>query len=389
LRIRTLNLTNFRNFADLSVEFSDRRNVILGANAEGKTNILDAVHMLGVGRSHRERRDPNLVKFGEDYYRIEGVFDHIGVRTTIEVAYSADGKRIRINGKNARTSDLIGLAAVVITSPDDIDLIKGGPQLRRRFLDIAISQASREYLVTLQQYARALAQRNVLLKDARDRGEKPGTDVWDEAVIDAGSKVVAMRYGFLEFLSPMVEDGFGLISGAASTTALVYEPRGYSVEAGLGDGGGVEAGAGGTAGTPASIEADSIAGALREALERNRDSEIGRGYTMVGPHVDDFRFLADGRDLRPFGSEGEQRTAVLALRCAEAGAIEKRLDKSPIVLLDDIFAELDDARGAALISLISRFDQIVLTSSRQSPLGAEKVHRIHVKGARVTYDGEA
>lgn len=377
LRIRTLTLKNFRNFADLSVRFSDRRNVILGANAEGKTNILDAVHMLGVGRSHRERRDSNLVKFGEDYYRIEGVFDHIGVKTTIEVAYSVEGKRIRINGKNARTSDLVGLAAVVITSPDDIDLIKGGPQLRRRFLDIAICQTSREYLATLQQYVRALAQRNVLLKDARDGGEKPDTGVWDKALIEAGSRVVAMRYGFLDFLSPMVQEGFSLICGAETGTALTYEPRGYSPEAGKAP----EA-------EPVP-QADVIAAALREALERNRDGEVGRGYTMVGPHVDDFTFLADGRDLRTFGSEGEQRTAVLSLRCAEASAIKRRLDKSPIVLLDDIFAELDDARGAALISLISRFDQIVLTSSRQSPLGAEKVHRISVKDARVTYDGEA
>jgi DNA replication and repair protein RecF len=369
LRIRTLNLTNFRNFSDLSVDFSDRRNVILGRNAEGKTNILDAVHLLGVGRSHRERRDSNLVKFGEDYYRVEGVFDHIGVKTTIEVAYNAEGKRIRVNGKTARASDLIGLAAVVITSPDDIDLIKGGPQERRRFLDIAISQASRDYLKTLQQYVRALAQRNVLLKDARDRGERPNTGVWDAALVDNGARVVAMRYAFLELLGPKVESNFSLISGAAAETELAYEPRGYSPE-----------------GQPVS---DLIAGALTEALERNRDSEFSRGYTMVGPHVDDFRFLAAGRDLRQFGSEGEQRTAVLSLRCAEAAAIEERLQKAPIVLLDDIFAELDDSRAAALISLISGFDQIVLTSSRQSPLGAEKVHRIYVREARVTYDGEA
>jgi DNA replication and repair protein RecF len=297
------------------------------------------------------------------------VFDHIGVRTTIEVAYNADGKRIRVNGKNARTSDLIGLAAGVITSPDDIDLIKGGPQLRRRFLDIAISQTSRDYLRTLQQYVRALAQRNVLLRDARDRGERPKTEVWDTALVDNGSRVVAMRYGFLEFLGPRVEANFSLISGSSSKTGLVYDPRGYSPEG--------------------EADAGQVASALRNALEKTRDSEIGRGYTMVGPHVDDFRFLAGGRDLRQFGSEGEQRTAVLSLRCAEAGAIEERLEKAPIVLLDDIFAELDDSRAAALISLISGFDQIVLTSSRQSPLGAEKVHRIHVKDARVTYDGEA
>jgi DNA replication and repair protein RecF len=374
LRIRTLRLTNFRNFDDLKVDFSDRRNVILGANAEGKTNILDAVHMLGVGRSHRERRDSNLVKFGEEYYRIEGVFDHIGVKTTIEVAYNADGKRIRLNGKEARGPDLIGLAAVVITSPDDIDLVKGGPQLRRRFLDIAISQTSREYLKTLQQYVRALAQRNVLLRDARERGDRPNTAVWDKALVDTGARVVAHRLGFLDFLTPQVEANFKLISGGSSEVALPYEARIY----GIGD-----AAAGGEA------VQEHIASAFMEAIERNRDGEIARGYTLVGPHVDDFRFVVDNRDIRQFGSEGEQRTSVLSLRCAEATAIEERLGKAPIVLLDDVFAELDDARGAALISLISGFDQIILTSARQSPLGGEKVHRIHVKDRRVTYDGEA
>jgi DNA replication and repair protein RecF len=382
LRIRTLRLTNFRNFGELSVEFSDRRNVILGANAEGKTNVLDAVHILGVGRSHRDRRDSNLIKFEEEYYRIEGVFDHIGVRTTIEVAYSSEGKRIRVNGKEARGPDLIGLAAVVITSPDDIDLIKGGPQLRRRFLDIAISQTSREYLRTLQQYVRALAQRNVLLRDARDRGEKPNTAVWDRALVETGAKVVALRIGFLESLVPQVEADFNLISAGRAALALVYEPRGYRAAGGANG----AAGAAGAGGVPG--EGD-LAAALMEAVERNREGEIQRGYTLVGPHVDDFRFAADGRDIRQFGSEGEQRTAVLALRCAEASAIRERLGKAPIVLLDDVFAELDDARGAALISLISGFDQIVLTSSRESPLGAEKVHRIHLKDGRVTYDGQA
>ncbi len=374
MRIRALHLTNFRNFGDLRVEFSERRNVILGANAEGKTNILDAVHMLGVGRSHRERRDSNLVKFGEEYYRIEGVFDHIGVKTTIEVAYNADGKRIRLNGKEARGPDLIGLAAVVITSPDDIDLIKGGPHLRRRFLDIAISQTSRDYLKTLQQYVRALAQRNVLLRDGRDKGDRPNTAVWDRALVETGAKVAAHRIGFLEFMTPEVEANFNLISGGASRLELPYEPRSYD-----------------TGDAPDGGEAalGHIAEAFSEALSRNRDSEIARGYTLVGPHVDDFKFLVGGRDIRQFGSEGEQRTSVLALRCAEATAIEKRLGKAPIVLLDDVFAELDDARGAALISLISGFDQIILTSARQSPLGGEKVRRIHVKDRRVTYDGQA
>ena len=138
MRIAKVHLTNFRNFADETVGFGARRNVLLGANAQGKTNVLEAIHVLGVGRSHRDRKDANLVRLGQAYYRIEGIFEDIGVRTAIEVAYADDRKRIRINGKEARPSDLIGLVGVVISSPDDIDLVKGAPRFRRQFLDIAI-----------------------------------------------------------------------------------------------------------------------------------------------------------------------------------------------------------------------------------------------------------
>ena len=373
LRIQKLSLTNFRNFADVGVEFSDLPNVILGANATGKTNILDAVHILSVGRSHRERREYNLVRFGEEYYRIEGVFDHIGVKTTIEVVYSPEGKRVRLNGKEARGTDLIGLAAAVITSPDDIDLVKGGPLLRRRFLDIGISQTSRQYLASLQQYVRALAQRNVLLRKAKETGERADTAVWDDTLVKAGSEVVSLRLEFLGYLEPMVERDFGLISGMGGEVSLAYEPRGYSLGARGGN-------------MPGS---DEIRALLAEVIGRNQEIELMRGYSLYGPHVDDFSFSSNGLDLRQFGSEGEQRTAVLALRCAEAAAIKERLGKAPILLLDDVFAELDDARSAALIALISGFDQIVLTSSRESPLGDMEVHRIYVENGRIRYDGQA
>jgi DNA replication and repair protein RecF len=364
LRIRTLRLTNFRNFGDITVEFGERRNVILGGNAEGKTNVLDAVHILGVGRSHRERREANLVKFGEEFYRIEGVFDQKGVKTVIEVAFGAEGKRIRINGKEARGSDLIGLAAVVITCPDDIGLVKGSPLGRRRFIDIAMCQMNRGYLRDLQQYYRVLAQRNMLFRKGGESRAGRDAAVWDKGLVDAGEKVVGERVEFLKMLSPMVKADYNTISGELVEISVAYQPRGYRIE--------------GTRG---------IADGLRAAMEKNRENEAARGYSLVGPHVDDFSFLIGGRDMRQFGSEGEQRTAVLALRCAEARAIEERLEKPPIVLLDDVFAELDENRSAALISLIARFDQIILTASRSSPLGAENVRRIHVERGRVRYDG--
>jgi DNA replication and repair protein RecF len=372
LHIQRIQLTNFRNFADVEVELGEKRNLVLGANAQGKTNLLEAMHVLGFGRSHRDRKDQNLVRFGETYYRIEGAVEHIGVRTTIEVAYGQERKRIRLNCKEARPATLIGLAPVVLSSPDDIDLIKRSPGYRRAFLDMAISQVSREYLAHYQGYARALAQRNMLLKRVQGgRAAKGETDVWDEALIDLGARIVTGRVAFLAEIRPRVEEDFGLMSGAATALELVYEPRGYA----LGGSGAEGAGAGGPK------------QGLRDALRANRQLELVRGFTLFGPHVDDFKFACDGRDIRMFGSEGEQRTGVLALRCAEVELIKAKIGHYPIVLLDDVFAELDERRGQALTSLISGFDQIVLTSSRPGAIGGSDIRKIVVAEGRISYGG--
>jgi DNA replication and repair protein RecF len=375
LRIKKIHLTNFRNFADEWVEFGPGRNLILGSNAQGKTNLLEAIHILGVGRSHRDRKDANLVSFNEDFYRIEGVFDHIGVRTVIEVSNSAERKRLRLNGKEIKPAELIGLVGVVISSPDDINLIKGSPGLRRTFLDMAISQSSREYLGNLQHYVRALAQRNKLLKAYQER-RVPAADAtaWDRRLIEAGSRVVMGRVRYLAEIAPEVGRNFDFMArgeGAPcgepespGTVELPYQPKGYSLDDGC--------------------EAEER---LAAALEAHRELEMIRGYSLCGPHVDDFGFLADGRDIRQFGSEGEQRTSVLALRCAEVSAMQRRTGRYPVVLLDDVFAELDEARSTALTALISGFDQILLTSSRLIPLPDDDIHQITVSGGKVGGNG--
>lgn len=364
MRIERITLTNFRNFSSAAVEFGPRRNLVLGPNAQGKTNLLEAIHILCVGRSHRDRKDENLVRFGETFYRIEGAIEHIGVRTTIEVAYGDERKRIRVNAKETRPANLIGLTPVVASSPEDIDLIKRSPAYRRTFLDMALSQLGREYLVTLQQYMRALAHRNVLIRQRQEgRVSRSEADVWDKAVVDLGERIVTARIAFLAEMEPKVGESFSAMSGAPAGAQLIYEPRGYGLEGG----------------------ASGVREGLTAALEATRHLELVRGFTLFGPHVDDFKFLCDGRDIRLFGSEGEQRTAVLALRCAEVSLIRAKAGYYPIVLLDDVFAELDEARSRALTSLISNFDQILLTSSRGAPLAEGDIEEIIVAEGRITY----
>lgn len=378
MRIRRIHLTNFRNFRDVQVDFGQRRNIILGANAQGKTNLLEAIHLLGVGRSHRDRRDAHLVRFGETFYRIEGVFEHIGVKTTIEVSYTPEHKRVRVNGKEARPADLIGLVGVVISSPDDIDLIKGSPGFRRTFLDMALSQISREYLKDLQTYFRALAQRNRLLKAAQGRAVDPSQmAAWDRSMIEAGARVVKVRVAYLADIRPSVDDNFGRISGRREEISLTYDAKGYKT--GTGPDGDKD--------TDQALA--TITAGLGKALAAHREVEQARGYTLVGPHVDDFKFLSAGRDIRQFGSEGEQRTAVLALRCSEVDAMNQTMGRYPIVLLDDVFAELDEHRSSALTALISGFDQILLSSSRPAPQADEDIHRMTVVDGRIEQSGPA
>lgn len=375
MRIERVGLTNFRNFASAEVELSARRNLVVGPNAQGKTNLLEAIHILCVGRSHRDRKDENLVRFGETFYRIEGTVEHIGVRTTVEVAYGEQRKRIRVNAKETRPANLIGLTPVVASSPEDIDLIKRSPGYRRTFIDMALSQLSRDYLVTLQQYMKALAHRNVLIRRRQEgRATRSESDVWDQAIVDLGERIVTSRIQFLGEMEREVEENFSVIGGEPTRIELIYEPRGYSLD-----------GRAETKGSGQGFAGGGVREGLARALEAMRQLELVRGFTLFGPHVDDFKFLCGGRDIRIFGSEGEQRTAVLALTCAEVSLIRAKAGYYPIVLLDDVFAELDESRSGALTSLISGFDQIILTSSRRTPPAEGEIEEIMVAEGRITY----
>jgi len=365
VHIQQIRLTNFRNFSETVVSFSERRNLIIGRNAQGKTNLLEAIHILGVGRSHRERREANLIKFGESFYRIEGVFSHIGVRNVVEVAYGEQRKRIRINGKDVRPVDLIGFVGVVISSPEDIALVKGSPGVRRLFLDVAVSQIRKDYLKALQRYLRVLEQRNELLRRAQVTGQVPSQiSIWTGKLIEIGGEIVTHRLRYLSEIESMVSGNFQSIAGRDHAVRLVYSPKGYELD---GNGGVTEP--------------------MARALDEMADAEVSRGHTLIGPHLDDFMFEVDRRDLRLFGSEGEQRTAVLALRCAEAQAMKTLTGRMPIVLLDDVFAELDNERASALRALISKFDQIILTSARPVEIDSESLHVIEISEGRVTSVG--
>ncbi|MGQ9809754.1 MAG: DNA replication/repair protein RecF [bacterium] len=365
MHIRKIRLTNFRNFTDVTVWFSKGPNLILGNNGEGKTNLLEAIHLLGLGRSHRERKDANLMKLGTGHYRVEGQFLSKDLNWIIEVGFDGDRKVIKVNGKEAKPTELIGLVGIVVSAPDDIDIIKGSPSLRRSFIDIAISQIDREYLITLQRYQRILNQRNTLLRSSQIRPDL-GREIrtWDNKLIEAGSILIEKRIEYIRLLTPIFERNLRTVAERSLRASVVYVPKGYRLD-------------------------QRVDEALRKELERLRDFEIARGYTLAGPHSDDLCFSVDGKDLRVFGSEGEQRSAVIALKCAEADLLISQVHRPPILLLDDVFAELDERRSEAVGALISKFDQIILTSSREAEVTWGALNVIRIKEGSVIQDGGA
>ncbi|MRR09399.1 DNA replication/repair protein RecF [bacterium] len=360
MHLSSLTGTGFRNLAGFSLEFDPQRNIFIGPNGAGKTNLLEAIYYLCIGRSMRAHaEDQQLVGFSSALLRLEGRAATAQGPLAVEVGYDKAEKRVRINGElQQRLSGLIGRLPVVSLSPEDDELCKGGPAERRRFLDLAISQLSRSYLADLQECRRVLAHRNKLLADWRDGRSRGDTlDAWNAQLRAVGSRITAKRLAVVGGLAPLAEDHYRAIAGNGERLGLRYRFS-YPVEPG-GD----------------------HAAALGLALSANTAFERSRGLSMYGPHRDDLELALDGQRIRSFGSQGQQRTAAIALKLAEAGLLARELGDQPLVLLDEIFAELDGRRGANLVDRLDPGCQAFIASAHDNGLaGAFRRFRIDAGG---------
>ncbi len=322
--IKQVHLHNFRNYTTLSLSLHPSITIFYGNNAQGKTNILESIYICALGRSHRTHSDKELIRFSQEEAHIQLQMNKKNREERIDIHIKKDIKKgAAINGIPVKKlGELLGTLHVVMFSPEDLQLIKGGPAERRRFLDMEICQLSSIYFYDLQQYYKVLRQRNNLLKEIQKKPQVRDTlFVWDEQLIQYGRKVVQAREIFIQKLNTISATIHTHITGEREVFQIQYKPY---------------------------ISAQLFEQKLQKSLER----DLLQGSTSVGPHRDDISFCINHVDVRTYGSQGQQRTAALSIKLAEIELIKEEIGEAPVLLLDDVLSELDESRQNYLLSHI-------------------------------------
>lgn len=318
----SLELKNFRNYEELQMHFSPGTNVIYGDNAQGKTNILEAVCMLATTKSHRGSRDMEMIRFGQNESHLRLYYSRNQVSHKIDMHLRRSGKKgAAVDGLPVRrAADIYGRVNLVLFSPEDLNIIKHGPGDRRRFMDSELSQLDHVYISSLTAYNKVLEQRNALLKEIPFRRELEGTlDIWDEQLVRHGIPLIRERRKFIEKLNPVVAVIHADLTGGKEKISLSYEPD---------------------------VTEDNFA----EKITANRERDLRMKTTTAGPHRDDFLVKIGDIDIRHYGSQGQQRSAALSLKLSEIDLLKEITGDSPLLLLDDVLSELDSGRQKMLLS---------------------------------------
>ena len=329
--IKSLKLKNYRNYTLLDLMFDPKTNILYGDNAQGKTNILEALYLTGTSKSHRGTKDRDLIKFGNEEAHLETVVTKKGVDFQIDMHLKKNSpKGIAINRiPIRRASELFGIIHFVFFSPEDLNIIKEGPSGRRRFIDLELSQLDKIYLNNLSNYNRIINQRNSLLKELYKQGQLLDTlDIWDMQLVEYGNKVIEGRKKFVEKVNKIISDIHYKLTGGKEKISISYEESNGHLT-------------------------------LEQALKKNRERDIRMKSTTVGPHRDDLCFTAGDMDVRKFGSQGQQRTAALSLKLSEIELVKQLIGDTPVLLLDDVLSELDKHRQNYLLDSIHDIQTVI------------------------------
>ena len=329
--IKTLELADFRNYETLNISFDKGTNILFGDNAQGKTNILEAIYISATTKSHKGSKDKEIIHFAKDEAQIRTYLEKEDVEYRVDMHLRKNkSKGIAIDGqKIKKAADLLGLLNVVFFSPEDLSIIKNGPAERRRFADIELCQLDSFYLYNLNNYNKIINQRNKLLKDMYfNQNLKETLNIWDSQLVSYGSKIIERREAFADQLCEIIGDIHKKLSGGKEDLIVKYEPD---------------------------VRIDDFESRMKE----NQEKDIRFKLTSTGPHRDDFSFIVNGIDIRKYGSQGQQRTAALSLKLSEIELVKKMTKDTPLLLLDDVLSELDSNRQNYLLNSIGDIQTII------------------------------
>lgn len=329
--IKSLELENFRNYKSLNIEFDKGVNILYGDNAQGKTNILEAIYVSATTKSHKGAKDKEIINFEAEEAHIKTYLDKEGLERRVDMHLrKSKSKGIAIDTvRLKKAAQLLGLLNVVFFSPEDLSIIKDAPAQRRRFVDMELCQLDQSYLYDLNQYNKIIAQRNKLLKDMYNNQDlKNMLGIWDMQIITYGQKIIKRRRLFVDQLNEIIDEIHYKLSGGKEKIKVEYAPY---------------------------VSEDNF----EEMLKKAREKDIKLKSTSVGPHKDDFIFIVNGIDIRTYGSQGQQRTAALSLKLSEIELVKKITGDNPVLLLDDVLSELDSNRQNHLLNNIGDIQTII------------------------------
>lgn len=331
--IESVDLQNYRNYEFLNMTFDNKINIIYGDNAQGKTNILESLYVCATSKSHRGSKDKDIIRFGNDEAHIKVMVKKHGMNYRLDMHLKKNKtKGIAVNGIPIRRAvELFGIINIIIFSPEDMNIIKNGPSERRRFMDMELSQLDKIYLSNLVNYNKVVVQRNKLLKQLQfsgDSGLVDMLDVWDMQLVRYGSEIIKRRMDFIDNINSIIRPVHSKLSGNKEILNLRYIPC-------------------------------TTTDNFKDEVIRSRERDIKFKMTNVGPHKDDVAFFINDKDVRKYGSQGQQRTCALSLKLAEIELVKKVINDTPVLLLDDVLSELDANRQNFLLDSIGDIQTII------------------------------
>ena len=365
---------NYRNLEKIDTKFDPNVNIFIGKNAQGKTNLLEAIYFLALTRSHRTNTDKELIHFGSDYANIIGKVYKSQVNVNLRVLITKKGKKVWINRiEQPKLSKYVGQLNAILFSPEDLELIKGAPALRRKFMDQEFGQINSEYLFFASKYRQVLAQKNNYLKKLAKGQAKDQIflDVLSDQLAGIAAEIISRRFKFLEYLSDFASEAYEHISLASEKLTIAYRPS--------------------ISGIKSSDSTEEIYHKVLHNFQKTKIMEMKKGTTLSGPHRDDIEFKLNDRNAHLYASQGQQRSIALSIKLAEIQLVYHLTDEYPLLLLDDVMSELDHGRQSALLNYIHGKTQTFITTTDLKGISWEIIKKpkiYHIQSGKISLEKE-